>query len=263
MVVRSVGPSPLRLAAAGALELLALGGLVGLAAASPPTVSGVALAAGAGVLLAVLVYSAWEWAVHRYVYHRVLASSLKAAYLTHHRDHHIVEYPASRFTGPQDDGGSAQAHGSIWQQVLSRLAGRAVTIPDRWIYLIVGAGLVGTAGWFLTRNVFFCAGVAGAGVSLFQLFGRVHGTIHRPGTHPRLEAQPWFPFLARHHYIHHVDLSANQNFLIPLADWACGTLRLSLDDAPCSATRPPGSPLPAHLGDPGLHEPLHQGGGRR
>src|SRR5262249_1003441 len=41
-------------------------------------------------------------------------------------------------------------------------------------------------------------------------------------------AQPWFPFLERHHYIHHVDTEANVNFLLPLADWLFGTLRCSL-----------------------------------
>ncbi len=44
----------------------------------------------------------------------------------------------------------------------------------------------------------------------------------------QVEAQPWFPFLDRHHYIHHVDLGANLNFLLPLADLLFGTLRRRL-----------------------------------
>ncbi|MST32120.1 hypothetical protein GHK86_05190 [Acidimicrobiaceae bacterium USS-CC1] len=43
-----------------------------------------------------------------------------------------------------------------------------------------------------------------------------------------MEAQPWFAFLDRHHYIHHVDLGANLNFLLPLADYLFGTLRVEL-----------------------------------
>jgi sterol desaturase/sphingolipid hydroxylase (fatty acid hydroxylase superfamily) len=43
-----------------------------------------------------------------------------------------------------------------------------------------------------------------------------------------IEAQPWYRFLDRHHYIHHVDLGANLNFLLPLADWIFGTLRTEL-----------------------------------
>ncbi len=43
-----------------------------------------------------------------------------------------------------------------------------------------------------------------------------------------VEAQPWFAFLDRHHYIHHVALGANLNFLLPLADLLFGTLRTEL-----------------------------------
>ena len=41
-----------------------------------------------------------------------------------------------------------------------------------------------------------------------------------------LQRLPGFPFLARHHYLHHLDTEANANFLLPLADWLFGTLRL-------------------------------------
>ncbi len=43
-----------------------------------------------------------------------------------------------------------------------------------------------------------------------------------------MEAQRWFAFLDRHHYIHHVDLGANLNFLLPLADLLFGTLRTEM-----------------------------------
>lgn len=56
----------------------------------------------------------------------------------------------------------------------------------------------------------------------------MHDTIHRPGTHRIVEAQPWFGFLDRHHYIHHVALGTNLNFLLPLADMLFGTLRREL-----------------------------------
>ncbi len=39
---------------------------------------------------------------------------------------------------------------------------------------------------------------------------------------------PWFAFLDRHHYIHHVALGTNLNFLLPLADLLFGTLRRQL-----------------------------------
>ena len=63
-----------------------------------------------------------------------------------------------------------------------------------------------------------------------NLFVVVHDTIHRPGSHRLVEAQPWFAFLDRHHFVHHVDPGANLNFLLPLADWLFGTLRTRLTD---------------------------------
>ena len=61
-----------------------------------------------------------------------------------------------------------------------------------------------------------------------DLFMRVHDAIHYPGQFKFILAQPWFPFIDRHHFIHHVDTEANVNFLLPLADWCYGTLRTSL-----------------------------------
>jgi sterol desaturase/sphingolipid hydroxylase (fatty acid hydroxylase superfamily) len=61
-----------------------------------------------------------------------------------------------------------------------------------------------------------------------NLFIVVHDTIHRPGSHRIVEAQPWFRFLDNHHYIHHVSLGENLNFLLPLADLLFGTLRTQL-----------------------------------
>ena len=62
-------------------------------------------------------------------------------------------------------------------------------------------------------------------------FVRVHDAIHYPGQFKFVEIQPWYPFIDRHHFIHHVDMEANVNFLLPLADWCYGTLRTTLSAA--------------------------------
>jgi sterol desaturase/sphingolipid hydroxylase (fatty acid hydroxylase superfamily) len=85
-------------------------------------------------------------------------------------------------------------------------------------------------GWFITRDGVFLAGLITGSVLLSNLFIVVHDTIHRPGSHRILEAQPWFPFLDNHHYVHHVALGCNLNFLLPLGDLLFGTLRLHLTE---------------------------------
>jgi sterol desaturase/sphingolipid hydroxylase (fatty acid hydroxylase superfamily) len=82
------------------------------------------------------------------------------------------------------------------------------------------------------------AGVLVASAIVSNLFIVVHDTIHRPGSHAIVESQPWFAFLDRHHYIHHVALGANLNFLLPLADAVFGTLRTQLTDAELAAHGP-------------------------
>jgi sterol desaturase/sphingolipid hydroxylase (fatty acid hydroxylase superfamily) len=92
----------------------------------------------------------------------------------------------------------------------------------------IGALVVWTPAWLVTRNPAFLTGLVISSAVVSNLFIVVHDTIHRPGSHRLVEAQPWFKFLDRHHYIHHVDLGANLNFLLPLADALFGTLRRSL-----------------------------------
>ena len=223
-------PSPFRLFVVLVGILASLAGLTVLAAGVPNNLWGYSTACVAGGLVAVLFFSAWEWAFHRYLYHRILHPILKPIFLAHHRDHHYRFYPPWRFTDEVIGDEFHQAHPSVWLRVVQRFTSSRLSIPDRWVYLIVGLAVMAGPGWVLTGNLLFCAVIATAGVTLFQLFGRVHGTIHRPGTHPFVEAQPWFQFLNRHHYIHHVDPESNENFLVPLADWLLGTLRVSLTE---------------------------------
>jgi hypothetical protein len=74
----------------------------------------------------------------------------------------------------------------------------------------------------------FLVGLVVSSAVVSNLFIVVRDTIHRPGNHRIVEAQPWFSFFDRHHYIHHIDLGANVNFLLPLADLVFGTLRTEL-----------------------------------
>lgn len=187
---------------------------------------GALVAVAAGMTVASLVFSVWEWSFHRYLYHRDRGGLLRPLFLTHHRDHHFVYFPPSRLTSATSQDGSAGAHPSVWTPVASALLGRPVTVSDRLVYVAVGAGLVGGGGALVTGHWAFFWGTCAAGVIISLTFTRVHAAIHHPGSHPLLERAPGFRFLARHHYVHHLDTESNANFLLPLADWLFGTLRL-------------------------------------
>jgi hypothetical protein len=211
----------------GALVLCAAGLFV-LVRALPDTAPGNALAFAAGLVLTPLLASPFEWLVHRYVYHRHVVPGLGRIYEIHHHSHHRVFFPTWRYV---TDGPPRRIPilGGATAEVSAGGLDNAVTRSAHFcFYMVLGLLLIVWPAWLATRHGVFLAGVLVALVVVSNLFITVHDTIHRPGSHPLLEAQPWFRFLDDHHYIHHVDTEANVNFLLPLADWLFGTLRRSL-----------------------------------
>jgi hypothetical protein len=218
----------LRVTTMSAVIALVATGLVVLVRAQPPTAWGNAVAFAAGLLLTPLLASPYEWLVHRYVYHRQLVPGLGRIFSIHHHSHHRVFFPTWRYVtdGPPRripilGGGTEEVSDGGLESALTRLAHFA-------FYFVLGLVLIVAPAWLATRHPAFLAGVLFALVVVSNLFITVHDTIHRPGSHRLLEAQPWFSFLDEHHYIHHVDNEANVNFLLPLADFLFGTLRRTL-----------------------------------
>lgn len=206
--------------------LAAVGSLLATAAWAPASRPGGALAFGCGVAVTALVFSVWEWGFHRYLYHRDRGGLLRPLFVTHQREHHLVYFPPWRLVSDTWDDGSAGAHPSVWTPVASTLLGRPVVVSDRLVYLVSGVGGIGCGGALLSGQPGFLWGTCAAGIAITLTFTRVHAAIHHPGSHRWIERLPWFPFLARHHYLHHLDMDSNANFLLPLADWLFGTLRL-------------------------------------
>jgi hypothetical protein len=116
-----------------------------------------------------------------------------------------------------------------------RLRNAGVRAAHLGFYLAIGAVAIWIPAWFVTHDGWLLLGAIAASVVVSNLFIVVHDTIHRPGSHRLVEAQPWFRFLDRHHYVHHVALGANLNFLLPLADLLFGTLRTRLTDEELAA----------------------------
>ena len=179
-----------------------------------------------GLAVIPLIASPIEWFVHRFVYHEEVLRPLGAIFVVH-TAHHYAFFPTWRYvtSGPA----RRLAIRRRGPDIHDTPAGNArVRLAHFSWYMGIGAVLVWTPAWLITRNVWFIAGLVVSSAVVSNLFIVVHDTIHRPGSHRMVEAQPWFQFLDRHHYIHHVDLGVNLNFLLPLADLLFGTLRLHL-----------------------------------
>jgi hypothetical protein len=179
-----------------------------------------------GIVLLPIIASPLEWFVHRFVYHEAKLRPLATIFVVH-TVHHFIYFPTWRYV----TGGPARrlalrrrtpaAHESVRRNAAVRGA------HFLW-YMAIGLVVVWVPAWAITRRPAFVAGLIISTAIVSNLFIVVHDTIHRPGSHKVVEAQPWFSFLDRHHYIHHVALGANLNFLLPLADLCFGTLRTVL-----------------------------------
>jgi hypothetical protein len=219
-----------RVLAMSLMLFLLAAGICALVVSLPHSTLGNTVAFFGGLCLTPLLASPYEWLVHRYIYHRHVVPGLGRIYTIHHHSHHYVFFPTWRYvtSGPprripiSGDGTTTASTGHV-ENALTRLA-------HFGFYFVLGLVLIIAPAWLATRHVVFVLGGVTALAVISNLFVTVHDTIHRPGSHRLIEAQPWFSFLDNHHYIHHVDTEANVNFLLPLADWLFGTLRRTLTD---------------------------------
>ncbi|MGD9703067.1 MAG: hypothetical protein AB7Q42_15375 [Acidimicrobiia bacterium] len=208
------------------VALVVLAAMWGVRWLSTTGAASVALAFVLGLLVIPVVASPIEWLVHRFVYHAAVIRPLGAIFVVH-TAHHYAYFPTWRYvtSGPPRRLSirrrSPDVHASPVRNAGVRLA------HFSW-YMGIGAIVVWTPAWLLTRNASFLLGLVISSAVVSNLFIVVHDSIHRPGSHRIVEAQPWFAFLDRHHYIHHVALGANLNFLLPLADLLFGTLRTEM-----------------------------------
>lgn len=226
---RPVGPVDARRVVLGtAAVVAAVAGAMVLVRALGNGLPSAALALVLGLVVIPVIAAPIEWYVHRFVYHEPVVRPLGAIFRVH-TAHHFAFFPTWRYV----TNGPARRLSIRWRTPdihASAVRNAGVRLAHFAWYLTFGVVVVWIPAWFVTRSVPFVVGLALSSAIVSNLFIVVHDTIHRPGSHRIVEAQPWFAVLDRHHYIHHVDLGANLNFLLPLGDLLFGTLRTSLTD---------------------------------
>jgi hypothetical protein len=174
-----------------------------------------------------MIASPIEWFVHRFVYHAPVVRPLEVVFRVH-TAHHFAYFPTWRYTTSGPPRRLRVVPGRAPEVQQRRAGNAAVRLAHFGWYMAIGVVVVWLPAWLLTRSWPFLVGLVLASAVVSNLFIVVHDTIHRPGSHRLVEVQPWFPFLDRHHWIHHIDLGANLNFLLPLADLLFGTLRVTV-----------------------------------
>lgn len=243
------GVSVLRIALAWTALVAAVAMLLLLARALPGTPFGGVVAFAIGMVVTPILASPWEWVVHRYVYHRPVVPGLRRIYSIH-LAHHRLYFPTWRYAtnGPAR---RIPIVGGESSQVCRTRLGNALTRASHFLfYFGLGVAVILVPSWLLASNLPLLMGAIFSLAVISNLFITVHDAIHRPLSHRLLQRQPWFRFLDEHHYIHHVDVRSNVNFLLPLADLLFGTLRRTLTPAE-RAAHAPRARAKAHLSGQG------------
>lgn len=186
---------------------------------------GAALAAG--VLFTVPLSSLGEWVVHGILYHRRIPG-LGFIRAIHHSGHHSALFPPRHYVwhGPYEFMRVRRPY--VPFQMADNAVDNAITMWSQVaLHFIVGLPLIVWPAWRLTGDAVFLGSTLAALAVISWLLAYVHGAIHTPKDR-WIERRWWFQWLNRHHYIHHIDTTANINFGLPLCDFLLGTQKSEL-----------------------------------
>jgi hypothetical protein len=216
--------------------------VVGLAVLAAWSAGAILLAARGGTLFAILagplftvpLCSLGEWLVHGVLYHGTLSRKIRQI---HHNGHHFALFPPRHYVheGPYEFM-RFRAPLTPFRMSDNALDDALTKWSQIALHFVTGIPLILVPAWLFTKSVAFTASAAVTLGIISWLLGYVHGAIHTPRNR-WIEHQAWFQWLDRHHYIHHIDLNANINFMLPVCDFLFGTQKWEL--TPAEARRHP------------------------
>jgi hypothetical protein len=232
--------SPLRLVFGfAALSVWTVGLLVLVGAVQHPIV-----ALLAAPLYTVPLVSLFEWLTHGLLYHRSLPGMQRVLKI-HVGGHHLSLFPPkSYFRQGRYSFMRFREPLTPWRMSDTLTDTLLTSGAQVGLHFVIGIVPILLPAWFLTGNGVFLASTVATLAFLSYLLAYVHGCIHNPQGR-WVERQGWFMWLDRHHYIHHVDMTANINFLLPLCDVLFGTRKpaLTAEEAAANPTFEQAKPL--------------------
>ena len=161
----------------------------------------------AGMILAVVYASFFEWTLHRYVMHRPVWN-YRYAFQAHAVVHHQI-FKADHTYHLQNDKDKE-------------------TIPMAWwngpVLILIGMTPFTLFAWAIGQWSFLIGGVT-MFAAYYCFYEYIHWCMHLPKAR-RVEKPRFFQLLNGHHVLHHRYMHKNFNVVLPLADLCLGTLLL-------------------------------------
>lgn len=162
--------------------------------------------------------SFFEWTFHRYWLHRPWLP--KDCFTTHTLLHHQLCKFDDTFHVVEEEQNEA-LHFAWWGGPLLVILNGVPWALLGWALSAAGMDLPYVAFTITTASV----------VGVYYLgYESMHYLMHKP-MFPAVERSRVFQFMKRHHRIHHIHMNRNLNVLLPLADWALGTLTTTMPEA--------------------------------
>lgn len=220
----------------------------------------------AAALFTVPLTSLGEWLVHGVLYHGRVPG-LAFIRSIHHHGHHFSLFPPHRYIQDGDYEFMRFRNPRPFEMADNALDNLLTKWSQVALHFVAGIPLILAPAWALTRSAPFFFSSLATLCAISWLLAHVHGAIHTPKDR-WIERQRWFQWLDRHHYIHHVDLSSNINFMLPLCDLLFGTQKWELSPgetlafpsferakapAPPVPVAPPPRPIIKNRCTPGRH----------
>jgi hypothetical protein len=176
----------------------------------------------AGLVYGVILCSLGEWITHGILYHSEIPG-LKFIHTIHHHGHHFTLFPTTKYTQVgKFEFMRFRKPLKPFRMSDNRVDNLMTIWSQNFVGMIMAIPLIFTPTFLLTPNWYFRGAVVAMTVFISCLMTYVHGVIHTPRGR-WIERQKAFLWLDRHHYIHHIDITANVNFMLPLADLVFGT----------------------------------------
>jgi hypothetical protein len=176
-------------------------------------------------LVAVVQSSFFEWAFHRFWLHRPWLP--KGCFTSHTLVHHQLCKFDDTFHVVDDE--QHESLGFAWWGGPTLIAINLVP----WLLLAWWLAALGVALPYVPLLLTVAVTVA-----LYYVgYESLHHFMHKPGA-AWLERSGYFQFIKRHHRIHHARMDHNLNVLLPIADFALGTLATKV---PSTAATPEGA----------------------
>lgn len=163
------------------------------------------------VAIGIVQSSFFEWAFHRFWLHRPWLP--KGCFTSHTLVHHQLCKFDDTFHVVEEE--QHEALSFAWW------GGPALIAINLTPWLLLAWGLA-AAGLTLP----YAAPLVALGITFLLYYAGyegMHYLMHKPSL-PVVENSGFFQFIKRHHRIHHVRMDRNLNVLLPIADFALGTL---------------------------------------